>query len=65
MNPSMLNKEDLEVISSLMSECVVEEAKLVKTKRKIDLIIKLQNLTENYQQEASSIREEFLKMEEK
>ena len=55
MNPSILTKDDFKVIS--------ESLKDDKIKHKVDLIIKMQELTENYQKEAGSIREKLLDLE--
>ena len=59
MTPNILTKEDFALIKTLMDEHLETGH---KTKRKIELIIEMQNLTEQYQKDAGSIREELLKL---
>ena len=68
MNPSIFNKEDFEFIYSLMcnGRCEVEESEsktFDKVKRKIELVIKMQSLTEQYQKESGEVRAELLEMD--
>lgn len=59
MTPNILTKEDFVLIKNLMDDHLESDH---KTKRKIELIIEMQNLTEQYQKDAGSIREELLKL---
>lgn len=59
MTPNILTKEDFALIKNLMDEHLESDH---KTKRKIELIIEMQNLTDQYQKDAGSIREELLKL---
>ena len=63
MNPSILNKEDFVFIKNLMDKTPEESKQFDKTKRKIELIIEMQSLTEQYQKDAGSIREELMKLD--
>lgn len=63
MNPSILNKEDFVFIKNLMDKTPEEHKQFDKTKRKIELIIEMQSLTEKYQKDAGSIREELMKLD--
>lgn len=59
MTPNILTKEDFVLIKNLMDDHLESDH---KTKRKIELIIEMQNLTDQYQKDAGSIREELLKL---
>lgn len=63
MNPSILSKEDFVFIKNLMDKTPEESKQFDKTKRKIELIIEMQSLTEQYQKDAGSIREELMKLD--
>ena len=63
MNPSILNKEDFVYIKNLMDKTPEKSKQFDKTKRKIELIIEMQSLTEQYQKDAGSIREELMKLD--
>lgn len=63
MNPSILSKEDFVFIKNLMDKTPEESKQYDKTKRKIELIIEMQSLTEQYQKDAGSIREELMKLD--
>ena len=63
MNPSILSKEDFVFIKDLMDKTPEESKQFDKTKRKIELIIEMQSLTEQYQKDAGSIREELMKLD--
>lgn len=63
MNPSILSKEDFVFIKNLMDKTPEESKQFDKTKRKIELIIEMQSLTEKYQKDAGSIREELMKLD--
>lgn len=63
MNPSILSKEDFVFIKNLMDKTPEESKQFDKTKRKIELIIEMQSLTEQYQKDAGLIREELMKLD--
>ena len=50
-------------IKNLMDKTPEESKQFDKTKRKIELIIEMQSLTEKYQKDAGSIREELMKLD--